>query len=125
MTTPVSLTTPTAFRSGTARAWPVRSAIGLPGPLVRQLLRERRHAVPDVRAKRGPGQLRAGRYAAVPVRATLNGPWTAEAFGDEGLVNGLVAPFFNVEPRLYRFRCLNGCNARILDLQMAGGLIRG
>ena len=55
----------------------------------------------------------------------LNGPWTAEAFGDEGLVNGLVAPFFNVEPRLYRFRCLNGCNARILDLQMAGGLVGG
>lgn len=50
-----------------------------------------------------------------------NGPWSAEAFGDEGLVNGLVAPFFNVEPRLYRFRCLNGCNARILDLQMVGG----
>ena len=52
---------------------------------------------------------------------TLNGPWTAEAFGDEGLVNGLVAPFFNLEPRLYRFRCLNGCNARILDLQLVGG----
>ena len=56
---------------------------------------------------------------------TLNGPWTAEAFGDEGLVNGLVAPFFNVEPRLYRFRCLNGCNARILDLQLVGGLVGG
>jgi spore coat protein A len=53
----------------------------------------------------------------------LNGPWIAEAFGDEGLVNGLVAPFFNVEPRLYRFRCLNGCNARILDLQLVGGAL--
>jgi spore coat protein A, manganese oxidase len=56
-----------------------------------------------------------------PYGLTKNGPWTAEAFGDEGLVNGLVAPFLNVEPRLYRFRCLNGCNARILDLQMVGG----
>jgi spore coat protein A len=53
----------------------------------------------------------------------LNGPWTAEAFGDEGLVNGLVAPFLNVEPRLYRFRCLNGCNARVLDLQLVGGAL--
>lgn len=55
---------------------------------------------------------------------TANGPWTAEAFGNEGLVNGLVAPYLDVEPRLYRFRCLNGCNARILDLQLFGGTRR-
>jgi spore coat protein A, manganese oxidase len=34
------------------------------------------------------------------------------------LVNGKVWPFLNVEPRLYRFRILNGCNARILDLNL-------
>ncbi len=53
-----------------------------------------------------------------------NGPWTAEAFGDHGLVNGLVTPFLDVEPRLYRFRCLNGSNARILDLRLVGGGLR-
>ncbi len=48
----------------------------------------------------------------------VNGPWSAEAFGDQGLVNGLVTPFFTVEPRLYRFRLLNGCNARTLRLKL-------
>jgi FtsP/CotA-like multicopper oxidase with cupredoxin domain len=36
------------------------------------------------------------------------------------LVNGKVWPFLNVEPRLYRFRILNGCNARILNLHFGG-----
>ena len=42
--------------------------------------------------------------------------WIGEYFGDVMLVNGVVWPFLNVQPRLYRFRVLNGCNARILDL---------
>ena len=36
------------------------------------------------------------------------------------LVNGKVWPFLDVEPRLYRFRILNGCNARIMSLGIAG-----
>ena len=36
------------------------------------------------------------------------------------LVNGKVWPFLDVEPRMYRFRVLNGCNARILDLNIGG-----
>jgi len=36
------------------------------------------------------------------------------------LVNGKVWPFLEVEPRLYRFRVLNGCNARILNLDLPG-----
>jgi spore coat protein A len=46
--------------------------------------------------------------------------WIGEYFGDVMLVNGKVWPFLNVEPRLYRLRILNGCNARILDLTMSG-----
>ena len=46
--------------------------------------------------------------------------WIGEYFGDVMLVNGKVWPFLNVEPRLYRFRILNGCNARILDLSLGG-----
>jgi spore coat protein A len=36
------------------------------------------------------------------------------------LVNGKVWPFLEVEPRLYRFRILNGCNARIPNLDIGG-----
>ncbi len=46
--------------------------------------------------------------------------WIGEYFGDVMLVNGKVWPFLNVEPRLYRFRILNGCNARILNLDLGG-----
>jgi spore coat protein A len=46
--------------------------------------------------------------------------WIGEYFGDVMLVNGKVWPFLEVEPRLYRFRILNGCNARILTLDIPG-----
>jgi spore coat protein A, manganese oxidase len=46
--------------------------------------------------------------------------WIGEYFGDVMLVNGKVWPFLEVEPRLYRFRILNGCNARILNLNIPG-----
>jgi spore coat protein A len=47
-------------------------------------------------------------------------PWIGEYFGDVMLVNGKIWPFLNVEPRMYRFRVLNGCNARILNLNLGG-----
>ena len=46
--------------------------------------------------------------------------WIGEYFGDVMLVNGKVWPYLDVEPRMYRFRILNGCNARILDLDIGG-----
>jgi spore coat protein A, manganese oxidase len=46
--------------------------------------------------------------------------WIGEYFGDVMLVNGKVWPFLDVEPRMYRFRILNGCNARILNLDLSG-----
>ena len=46
--------------------------------------------------------------------------WIGEYFGDTMLVNGKVWPFLDVEPRMYRFRVLNGCNARILTLDIGG-----
>jgi spore coat protein A len=46
--------------------------------------------------------------------------WIGEYFGDVMLVNGKVWPFLQVEPRLYRLRILNGCNARILSLDIGG-----
>jgi spore coat protein A len=55
-----------------------------------------------------------------PVADFPGAPWIGEYFGDVMLVNGKVWPFLNVEPRMYRFRVLNGCNARILNLNIAG-----
>jgi spore coat protein A, manganese oxidase len=46
--------------------------------------------------------------------------WIGEYFGNVMLVNGKVWPFLDVEPRMYRFRILNGCNARILSLDIGG-----
>ena len=42
--------------------------------------------------------------------------WIPEFFGDTVLVNGKVWPFLAVEPRKYRFRILNGSNARFYNL---------
>ena len=51
-------------------------------------------------------------------QASTHGPWIGEFFGDLMLVNGKIWPKLTVEPAVYRFRVLNGCNARILDLQI-------
>ncbi len=42
----------------------------------------------------------------------------AEMFGDTMLANGTVYPTVAVEARRYRFRILNACNARFLNLQL-------
>ncbi|HET9578595.1 MAG TPA: multicopper oxidase domain-containing protein [Usitatibacter sp.] len=55
-----------------------------------------------------------------PVSAIPGVAWIGEYFGDTMLVNGKVWPFLDVEPRLYRFRVLNGCNARFLTLDFGG-----
>jgi bilirubin oxidase len=44
--------------------------------------------------------------------------WNPEFFGDTMVVNGRTWPFLEVEQRRYRFRFLNGCNARFLILQL-------
>jgi spore coat protein A, manganese oxidase len=46
--------------------------------------------------------------------------WIGEYFGDVMLVNGKVWPYLEVEPRMYRLRVLNGCNSRILGLDIGG-----
>jgi spore coat protein A len=58
----------------------------------------------------------------------LNGPppnpdfhpfWTPEFFGDVMTVNGKSWPYLEVQPRRYRFRVLNGSNARFLHMILA------
>jgi spore coat protein A len=42
-----------------------------------------------------------------------------EFFGDFVLVNGMTWPVLDVEPRVYRFRILNGSGARFYDLRLS------
>ncbi len=44
--------------------------------------------------------------------------WIPEFFGDAMVVNGRTWPYLRVEPRRYRFRLLNGSNARFLELRL-------
>jgi spore coat protein A, manganese oxidase len=55
-----------------------------------------------------------------PTSDIAGATWIGEYFGDVMLVNGKVWPFLEVEPRMYRLRILNGCNARILSLDIGG-----
>jgi spore coat protein A, manganese oxidase len=56
-----------------------------------------------------------------PVSGDANKPWTPEVFGDAILVNGKLFPYLEVEPRKYRFRILNGSNARFFHLTLENG----
>ena len=47
--------------------------------------------------------------------------WSPEYFGDMALVNGKIWPFLEVEQRRYRFRILNGSNARFFNLFLDSG----
>lgn len=47
--------------------------------------------------------------------------WVPEFFGDVILVNGKVWPYLRVEPRKYRFRLLNGSQARFFDISLTSG----
>ena len=46
--------------------------------------------------------------------------WIPEFLGDVIVVNGKTWPFMNVEPRKYRFRIVNGSNARFYNLYFGG-----
>jgi len=65
-------------------------------------------------------QFNAGGTFLYPISPFPGAPWIGEYFGDVMLVNGKVWPYLDVQPRLYRFRVLNGCNSRFLNLDIAG-----
>ncbi len=48
-------------------------------------------------------------------------PWIPEFSADGLLVNGKIRPYFEVEPRLYRFRALNTANSRFYVLSLSDG----
>ncbi|MBV9404729.1 MAG: multicopper oxidase domain-containing protein [Acidobacteriaceae bacterium] len=54
-----------------------------------------------------------------PVSQRPEAPWVPELFGNATLINGKLLPYLDVEPRPYRFRVLNGANARFYRLALS------
>jgi FtsP/CotA-like multicopper oxidase with cupredoxin domain len=52
------------------------------------------------------------------IPGTPNPSMVPEAFMDTAMVNGTAYPVLSVQRRAYRFRILNGCNDRFLNLQL-------
>jgi spore coat protein A len=48
-------------------------------------------------------------------------PWIPEIYGDVILANGVIFPYFEVEPRLYRIRLLNSSNSRAYLFSLSNG----
>ena len=61
---------------------------------------------------------RFGKLGPAPLGTPSDPSVVPEFFGDTMLANGTVYPQVTVEARRYRFRILNACNARFLNLQM-------
>ena len=53
---------------------------------------------------------------------TVHPFWIPEFIGDTIVVNGKTWPYLDVEPRQYRFRFVNGSNARFYDLSLSNGV---
>jgi len=53
---------------------------------------------------------------------TVHPFWIPEFIGDTIVVNGKTWPYLNVDRQQYRFRLLNGSNARFYDLSMSKGV---
>jgi spore coat protein A len=65
------------------------------------------------RSFRGDGQLD------YPVSPFPDAPWVDECAGEFTLVNGKLLPYYEVEPRKYRIRLLNGSNGRFYRLSFS------
>jgi spore coat protein A, manganese oxidase len=48
-------------------------------------------------------------------------PWVPEVYGDVILANGVIFPYLEVEPRLYRIRLLNSSNTRAYVFSLSNG----
>ena len=54
-----------------------------------------------------------------PVSPDPKAPWVPEIYCNAILANGKFAPYLDVEPRAYRFRVMNGSNARFFRVSIA------
>ena len=62
-----------------------------------------------------------GAFAGLANPAGYPDNWAPESFGDTAIVNGKAFPNLNVNRGLYRFRVLNGSNARFYNLSFDTG----
>ncbi|TME91113.1 MAG: bilirubin oxidase [Chloroflexi bacterium] len=53
-----------------------------------------------------------------PTNPLIHPNWIPEFFGDTIVVNGRTWPYLEVEPRRYRFRVVNGANARFFRMNL-------
>ena len=60
--------------------------------------------------------LRADGQLEYPVSGNPKSPWVPEVYSNVMLANGKLSPYLDVEPRKYRFRVMNGSNARFFRL---------
>ncbi|XP_024531685.1 multicopper oxidase LPR1 homolog 3-like [Selaginella moellendorffii] len=60
------------------------------------------------------------KYPTVGLDPDVHPQWCVEYLGDVVLVNGVVWPFMEVEPAIYRFRLVNAANARTFVLETRG-----
>jgi spore coat protein A, manganese oxidase len=95
---------------------PGENAMGLPGPAPGR--GSAPYEIPLIiqdRALNVDGSLF---YPAKGVNPEVHPQWIQDFFGDVICVNGKAWPYLDLEPRRYRFRILNGCNSRILNLSL-------
>jgi spore coat protein A, manganese oxidase len=60
-------------------------------------------------------------YPTVPDPGSSHLAWVPEYFANTACVNGKAMPFLEVEPRRYRFKVLNGAQARFFNLSLSNG----
>ena len=65
-----------------------------------------------------PGQLQIPFIGDKKYGSDIAPIWNPEAFFNVMVVNGVSWPTLEVEPDLYRFRLLDGCNSRFLNLSL-------
>ncbi len=54
-----------------------------------------------------------------PVSDDPSAPWVMQCLGNLTLCNGKIFPYFEVEPRRYRFRLINVANTSFFDLSLS------
>jgi len=92
------------------------SALRLPGNSVTDNRAYEREIVIQDRSFDVNGQLV---FPSAGLNPTVHPFWIPEYFGDVIVVNGKAWPYVDVEPRRYRFRLLNGSNARFYILKFS------
>lgn len=89
-----------------------------PGPLITSAKYEVPIAIQD-RSFNEDGSLN---FPSEGDNPTIHPYWQPEFFGDTIMVNGRVWPNLNVDMTRYRFRLLNGSNARFYNLKFSNGM---